>query len=179
MDDVELHRTHSRANERALRLPNPTDQSNEITGSCLAAVVNVELQNRSCSLNINSDFLCPIAQLIPEDAVIFGGKLYERSSAEEFVRDSLTKQLPRSARGRYVKDPLNPSHIIYACENREALTDEAEIFDITDLLIRDVDNEWYAKLKTEVERARATTQITRGSDGKLKFIFTLSNFHRH
>ena len=32
MDDVELYRTHSRANERALRLPNPTDQSSEITG---------------------------------------------------------------------------------------------------------------------------------------------------
>ena len=102
MDDVELHRTHSRDNERALRLPNPTDQSSEIIGSCLAAVVNVELQNRNCNLNINSDFLCPIAQLIPEDAVIFGGKLYERSSAEEFVCDSLTKPLPRSARGRYV-----------------------------------------------------------------------------
>ena len=99
MDNVELHRTQSRANERALCLPNLTDQNSEVTGSCFAVVVNAKLQNRSCNLNVNSDFLCLITQLIPEDAVIFGGKLYERSSAEEFIRDSLAKPIPRSVRG--------------------------------------------------------------------------------
>ena len=74
MDNVEQYRREGRANEWALH-------NSEITGSCLAAVVNAELQNGSCNLNIDSDFLCPIAQLIPEYAVIFGGKLYERSSA--------------------------------------------------------------------------------------------------
>ena len=102
MNNVESYCRQGCANERALHLPNLTDQNSLVTGCCLAAVVNVEVQNRSCNLNINSDFLCLIAQLIPEDAVIFGGKLYERSLAEEFVCDSLTKPLPRSARGRYV-----------------------------------------------------------------------------
>ena len=180
MDNVESHRTQSRANDRALRLPNLTDQISEVTGSCLAAVVNAELQNRSCNLNINSDFLCPVAQLIPEDVVIFGGKLYKWSSAEEFIRDSLTKPLPRSARGsRCIKDSLNPSHIIYVCQNWQAVTDETELFEIIDSLIRDVDDGWYAKLNEEVERARATTQTTRGSDGKLKFISISCNFNHH
>ena len=149
MDDIESHRTHTRANERALRLPNLTDQDSEvISGSCLAAVVNAELQNRSCNLTINSEYLCPIAQLIPEDAVIFGGKLYERSSAEEYIRDLLTKSMPRSVRGsRCVKDPLNPSHIIYACEDRQPVNDETKILEVIDYLICDVDNGWYTKLK--------------------------------
>ena len=100
MSSVESHRRQSRANERALRnasLPNLTEENNNaVTGSCLAAVVNAELVKPNSSLTVNSDFLCPITQLIPEDAVIFGGKLYERSSADEYIRDSLSKRLPRS-----------------------------------------------------------------------------------
>ena len=70
MDNIELHRIHGRANERALHntsLPNLTDENSEVTGSCLAVVVNAELVNPNSSLTINLDVLWPIAQLIPEE----------------------------------------------------------------------------------------------------------------
>ena len=57
MDKIESHRRQGRANERAFRLPNLTDQNTEVvTGSYLVAVVNVELVNPSSSLTINLDF---------------------------------------------------------------------------------------------------------------------------
>ena len=170
MDDIESHRRQGRANERALRSPNLTDQNTEVvTASCLATVVNAELVNPSSSITINLDFLCPIAQLVPEDAVIFGGKLYERSSAEEFIRESLTKPLARSFRGsRCVKDPLNPSHIIYACENRLPVNDEDKLLEIIGSLICDVNDGWYTELQEKLERAQSAEPTTnRGNDGKL------------
>ena len=153
MDNIESHRSHGRANERALRttsLPNLTDENSEVTDSCLAVAVNAELVTNS-SLTINSDFLCPIAQLIPEDAVIFAGKLYERSSADAYIRDSLTKLLPRTVRGpRCVKDPLNPLNIIYSCQNRIPIIDDSELLRIINSLIRDVDDGWCLKLKEDL-----------------------------
>ena len=66
-----------------------------------------------------------------------------------------------------MKDPLNPSRIIYSCENREAVTNKAQIFNIINYLVKDVDYEWYTKLENEVERARSATPTTnRGNDGK-------------
>ena len=94
--DIETHRTRRRAVERSLRLPNLTA---EAEGACLATVVNAELLSNASTLTISPDFLCPITQLVPEDAVIFADTLYERASAEGIIRDSLTKSLPRSHRG--------------------------------------------------------------------------------
>ena len=91
---VEAHRTKRRATECALRSGNINDVQS-IDGSCLATVVNAQLLLPNTTLTIQSDFLCPITQLIPEDAVIFGRKFYERESAEQIIRDSLTKFLPR------------------------------------------------------------------------------------
>ena len=83
----------------------------------------------------------PIAQLIPEDAFIFGGKLYEQSSVDIYIRDSLTKQLSRSVRVLpCVKGPLNPLCINYKYENRDAITNKAYLLEIIDSLVSDVDN---------------------------------------
>ena len=80
--------------------------------------------------------------------------------------------MPWSVRSRCVKDPLNPSHIIYACENKDPITHEAEVLEIIGTLVRDVDNGWYTKLKEEVDRARDTEPTTnRGHDGKLIVVF--------
>ena len=123
--DIESHRTQSCATKRLLRIPNLTDET--VEGSCLATVVNAKIIARGSSLNINADYLCPISQLVPDDAIFFGRTLYEQTPADDFIRDSLTTGLPRSYRGeRCVKDPLNPSHIIYSCESRGAIKDEAE-----------------------------------------------------
>ena len=63
-------------------------------------------------------------------------------------------------------------HIIYACENKDAITHEAEVLEIIGTLVRDVDNGWYTKLKEEVDRARDTEPTTnRGHDGKLIVVF--------
>ena len=167
--DIESHRTQNRAAERALRSPNLTEENlDTIAGSCLATVANAELLSPGSSFSIHSDYLCPISQLVPEDAVIFGGTLYERSSADSLIRDALRKRLSWRDRARCVKDPLNPSRIIYSCKNREAVTNEAQILNIINYLVKDVDYEWYTKLETEVERARSATPTTnRGNDGKL------------
>ena len=135
----------------------------------MAVVVNTEIVNPTSSLTINSDFVCHIVQLIPEDAVIFGGKLYEQSSADNFICDSLTKQLSRLVKGsRCVKDHLKPSHIIYACKNCDVMTNEVDLLEFIDSLVSNVNNRWYTKLKGEVERARnVTPTINRGNDGKI------------
>ena len=171
--DVESQRTQRRAAERALRSPNLSIEET-IEGSCLAAVVNAELLKPGSTLNIRSDFLCPITQLIPEDAIIFGDTLYDRSSAEQIIRDSLTKHLPRKDRVRYIRNPTNPSHVIYSCNSRMPIRNEHEINNIINDLVHDIDDEWYTKLRAEVEQARTTTpNISRGSDGKLTISYTI------
>ena len=140
---VEVHRTQRRATERALRSGNINDVQS-IDGSCLATVVNAQLLLPNTTLTIQSDFLCPITQLIPEDAIIFGRKFYERESAEQIIRDSFTKFLPRSQIGsRCIKNPLNPSHIIYSCPGRDPIRNEHEIINIINELVEDVGDEWY------------------------------------
>ena len=80
----------------------------------------------------------------------------------------LTKILPRSHKGaRCVKDPLNPSYIIYSCESRGAITNEAKILGIIGYFVKDVDDEWYMKLQSEVERTRSVAPSNnRGNDGE-------------
>ena len=163
--DIETYRTQRRASERSLRLPNLTEETVE---SNLAVTINAELLRPSSTLTITSDFLCPITQLIPEDAVIFADTFYERASAEQIILGSLTKALPRSHRGaRCIKNPINPSHVIYQCDGRTAITDNAQITTIIDSLVKDVGDEWYSRLQSEVDHARSTVNVTsRGNDGK-------------
>ena len=60
--------------------PNPTVESvNNSDGALLAAVANAEIL--AGTITINSDYLCPLAQMIPEDPVIFGDTLFERTFA--------------------------------------------------------------------------------------------------
>ena len=63
----------------------------EYTGVMLATVANVEIL--AGNLTINSDYVCPISLLIPEDAVIFGGTVYRQNSAEGIICESMTKRL--------------------------------------------------------------------------------------
>ena len=141
----------------------------------LTTVANVEIL--AGRLTISSDYLCPISLLIPEDAVMFGGMVYEQTSAEGIIRDSMTKRLTRWDRGnRSVKDPLNPSRIIYSRSNRQSVS-ESEIIVIIDSLLKDVDTTWYDNLKTEVDQARSIDTIThRSTDGEsiLDFSFFIS-----
>ena len=172
--DIETYRTQRRAVTRSLRLPNLTEET--VEGGCLAAIVNTELLLPSSTLTITSDFLCPITQLIPEDAVIFADTFYERASAEQIIRGSLTKDLPRSHRGsRCIKNPINSSHVIYQCDGRAAITDNAQITTIIDSLVKDVGDEWYSRLQSEVDHARSTVHVTsRGNDGKsIVALFTI------
>ena len=171
---VEVYRTQCRATDRALRSGNINDVQS-IDGSCLATVVNAQLllpnttlTIPNTTLTIQSDFLCPMTQLVPEDAVIFGRMLYEHESVEQIIRDSLTKFLPRSQRGsRCIKNPLNPSHIIYSCPGRDPIRNEHEIVNIINELVEDVSDEWYTQLREEVERTtNASPQGVRGNDGK-------------
>ena len=90
--DIELHCTQSCATERLLRIINLTDET--IEGGYLETVVNAKTMAHGSSLTIHTDYLCPISQLVPEDTIFFGGTLHERTSTEEFIRDSLTKGLP-------------------------------------------------------------------------------------
>ena len=163
--DIETYRTQRRASERSSRLPNLAEETVE---SNLAATINAELLCPSSTLTITSDFLCPITQLIPEDAVIFADTFYERASAEQIIRGSLTKALPRLHRGaRCIKNPINPSHVIYQCDSRTAITDNAQITTIINSLVKDVGDEWYSRLQSEVDHARSTVNVTsRGNDGK-------------
>ena len=65
-------------------------------------------------ITIGHDFICPLSQMIPEDPVSFGGGVYKRELVEGYVKESLTKVLPRRDRiKRHVRDPLNPGRIIY------------------------------------------------------------------
>ena len=97
---VEVYRTQRRATDRALRSGNINDV-HSIDGSCLATVVNAQLllpnttlTIPNTTLTIQSDFLCPMTQLVPEDAVIFGRMFYERESAKQIpvILETATKQ---------------------------------------------------------------------------------------
>ena len=115
VNEAETYCIQSRANDRTRN--NFSEESvTEINGAMSAAVANAQILNGT--ININPDFLCPISQLIPEDAILFGGTLYERSYAEQYIRKALTIRLPQGNRDpRYLKDLLNPSGIIYSCED--------------------------------------------------------------
>ena len=64
-----------------------------------------------------------------------------------------------------MKDPLNPSRIIYSRSNRQSVS-ESEIIVIIDSLLKYVDTTWYNNLKTEVDQARSTDTIAhRATDG--------------
>ena len=109
------YRTRRRATDCALR-SGSIDDIQTIDNSCIVSVINAQLLTPNNTLTIKSDFLCPIARLVREDAVIFGGTLYKRESAKQIIRVLLTKSLPCSQRGpRCIKNPLNPSDIIYSC----------------------------------------------------------------
>jgi len=78
--EAESQRTQDRATERASRCvsPNPTVESvNERDGALLSAVGNTEVLANS--ITINPDYLCPLAQMIPENSVIFGDTFFERT----------------------------------------------------------------------------------------------------
>ena len=179
MAEAEVQRSHSRSNERTTRIDASTNLTQEFvnsltgeehTGVMLATVANAEIL--AGNLTINTDYVCPISLLIPEDAVIFGGSVYERASAEGIIRESMTKRLTRWDRGnRCVKDPLNLSRIIYSRSDRSPVNDEGEMVTIVDSLLTDVDTAWYNNLKIEVDRARSANATThRTTDGESKMI---------
>ena len=177
--EAEVQRSHSRSNERTTRIDASTNLTQEFvnsltgeehTGVMLATVANAEIL--AGNLTINTDYVCPISLLIPEDAVIFGGSVYERASAEGIIRESMTKRLTRWDEGnRVVKDPLKPSRIIYLRSDRLPVHDESEIVTIVDSLLTDVDTAWYNNLKIEVDCARsANTTTHQTTDGESKMI---------
>ena len=52
---VESQRTRRRATERALCSSIPTEEDT-VEGSCIATVINAELMQPECNLNINANF---------------------------------------------------------------------------------------------------------------------------
>ena len=61
-------------------------------------------------------------------------------------------------------------HIVYFCADRAAVTDGAKTTSIINNLVKDIDDSWYTKLESEVERARSTVPVVnRGNDGKFTF----------
>jgi len=105
--------------------------------------------------------------MILEDPVILDDTLFEQTFAARYIRDSLTKRLSRLGRGpRCVTDPLNPSHIIFSCEDRSAIFDEGELSLIVASLLNNVDPQWYNK-QSELDRARTVPRpIVRTTDGE-------------
>ena len=164
--EAESQRVHDRAIERTSREPpNLTEESvNRSDRALLATVANAEILTGT--ITISPDYLCPLSQMIPEVPVMLGNTLFERSFAERYIRDSLTRRFGRGP--RCVTDPLNPSRIIYSCEDRSAIVDQGKIMSIVESLLHDVDSQWYDKLRSEVDRARtAPRSIVRTTDGKL------------
>ena len=170
--EAESQRVHDRAIERTSREPpNLTEESvNRSDRVLLATVANAEILTGT--ITISPDYLCPLSQMIPEVPVMLGNTLFERSFAERYICDSLTIRFGRGP--RCVTDPLNPSRIIYSCEDRSAIVDQRKILSIVESLLHDVDSQWYEKLRSEVDRARtAPRSIVRTTDGKLIVISPL------
>ena len=82
---AEAQRTQTRFIERISRdtLPNLTEESvNDVNSVMLVTVANSEIL--SGSITIHPDFLCLISQLIPENAIVFSGTLYERLFGDKY-----------------------------------------------------------------------------------------------
>ena len=156
--EVEANRTLSRTHERSQRVIEPI--------TC-AIVANAMLMDGKIS--IGHDFICPLSQMIPEYPVSFAGRVYERQFVEGYIRDSMSKVLPRDSRTkRYVRNPLNPSEIVYTKPgDGSTVTNIAEIENIFNDVIFDVDSSWESNLKTEVDQAMTNpTTSVRTNDGK-------------
>ena len=96
LTEAKTQRTQNHFIERTFRytLPNLIEESvNDVNGVVSATVANAKIL--SGLIKIHPDFLCQFSQMIPEDTVIFGGTLYKRSFANKYIRDLLTKRLPR------------------------------------------------------------------------------------
>ena len=155
--DAEVSRTLSWHNERNQRDTDPI--------TC-AIVANTMLMDDK--ITIGHDFICPLSQMIPEDPVLFGGTVYERELAEGYIKDSMTKVLPRSQRiKRHVRDPLNPGRTIYTKPgDGSPITDNREMENVINDILFDVDSSWEANLKKEVDRARYNPRVPiRTNDG--------------
>ena len=159
ISEAEANRTLSRAHERNQRVLEPV--------TC-AIVANAMLMEGK--INIGHDFICPLSQMIPEDPVLFGSRVYEREFVEGYVKDAMTKVLPRRERiKRYIRDPLNHVRIIYTKSgDGSAVTDNTQMENIINDVIFDVDSSWEANLKKEVDQAlKNPTASIRTNDGTL------------
>lgn len=115
-----------------------------------------------------------LSQMIPEDPVLFGGTIYDRELAENYVRLSMTKVLPRRSRSqRHVFDPVNPGRIIKTNPvDGEEVEDDSEMDSIINSILIDAGPDWETRLRHEINQARISPLLTiQTSDGKIDCCF--------
>ena len=133
---IESHRTQRCVAECLLRLPNLVEER-----SYVPTVINTKIMTVSSAPTVSTNCLCPLLQLVPKYAITLYYTLYERASAENFIRDLLTKRLPRSDRTQLMEDLLNTLCIIYSCDNCTPVIDVGEMLPIINYIVNDVSDE--------------------------------------
>ena len=85
--------------ERSSRVtPNSTQTLTVVEPVIVSIVVVANVELMDGNIIVSHDVICPLSQMIPEDPILFDGTMYERELAENYVRLSITKVLPRRSR---------------------------------------------------------------------------------
>ena len=128
----------------------------------LVELANAEMQQGI--IDVSRDFICPILQTIPLDPVQINGVIFEKSAAERYIENELTKDIVRST-ARVVRDVMTREIVHTKDGDNSAVTEQSAIVGITLGLTSLVGSEWDHSVMVEINRARSSVSNSGGEGG--------------